>query len=118
MKKNYSRQRDRRRAKIRARVKGTTQKPRLVVFRSHQHLYGQVIDDQKRITLAAFSDQQLEKGGQGLSKTDQAKLVGQELAKRAREKGVKEIVFDRAGYQYHGRVKALAEAARKGGLKF
>lgn len=118
MRKKYSNRRDRRRAKIRVKVKGTAKKPRLVVFRSQRFIYCQIIDDQKGDTLAAFSDKQLGERHQKLSKTDRAKLVGQELAKRAQKKGIKAIVFDRAGYQYHGRVKALAEGAREGSLNF
>ena len=114
----YSDQRDRRRAKIRAKVKGTAQRPRLVVFRSNRSIYAQVIDDQKGVTLAAFSDRQLSEKDQELSKRERANLVGRELAKRVLKQGIKVIVFDRAGYRYHGRVKALAEGARSGGLKF
>lgn len=114
----YSNQRDRRRAKIRAKIKGTAARPRLVVFRSQRSIYGQIIDDQKRVTLAAVSDYNLGEGDRKLSKTERANLVGKELAKRAEKQGIKAIVFDRAGYRYHGRVKALADGAREGGLKF
>lgn len=118
MKRVYNSLRDRRRAKIRAKIKGTQEKPRLVVFRSHRFIYGQVIDDEKGVTLVAFSDQQLGETDQKLTKTERAKLVGQELTKRAQKKGIKKVIFDRAGYHYHGRVKALAEGAREGGLNF
>ncbi len=93
---------------------------RLSVFRSSKHIYAQVIDDLKGVTLAAASS--VEKEVRGGAKTganvDAAKAVGKRLAERALEKGVKDVVFDRGGYLYHGRVKALAEAAREGGLKF
>jgi large subunit ribosomal protein L18 len=95
-------------------------RPRLSVFRSSQHIYAQVIDDAKGETVAAASS--LEKDVRAGTKTganvDAAKAVGQRLAERAKEKGVKQVVFDRGGYLYHGRVKALAEAAREGGLEF
>jgi len=95
-------------------------KPRLSVFRSSKHIYAQVIDDTKGETLCAASS--LEKAVRGGAKTganvDAAKAVGVRVAERAKEKGVKQVVFDRGGYLYHGRVKALAEAAREGGLEF
>ena len=95
-------------------------RPRLSVFRSSKHIYAQIIDDAKGETLAAASS--LEKEVRGDAKTganvDAAKAVGVRVAERAKEKGVKQIVFDRGGYLYHGRVKALAEAAREGGLEF
>jgi large subunit ribosomal protein L18 len=93
---------------------------RLSVFRSSKHIYAQVIDDAKGETLAAASS--IEKEVRGTAKTganiDAAKAVGKRLAERAKEKGVKQVVFDRGGYLYHGRVKALADAAREGGLEF
>ena len=95
-------------------------RPRLSVFRSSKHIYAQIIDDAKGETLAAASS--LEKEVRGDAKTganvDAAKAVGVRVAERAKEKGVKQVVFDRGGYLYHGRVKALAEAAREGGLEF
>ena len=95
-------------------------RPRLSVFRSSKHIYAQIIDDVKGETLAAASS--LEKEVRGDAKTganvDAAKAVGVRVAQRAKEKGVKQVVFDRGGYLYHGRVKALAEAAREGGLEF
>jgi large subunit ribosomal protein L18 len=95
-------------------------RPRLSVFRSSKHIYAQIIDDAKGVTLAAASS--LEKEVRGGAKTganvDAAKAVGVRVAERAKEKGVKQVVFDRGGYLYHGRVKALAEAAREGGLEF
>jgi len=101
-------------------VQGTAARPRLCVFRSLSHIYAQVIDDESGRTLVAASD--LEKEAQasvdGSTKTGRATLVGRLVGQRARENGIKEIVFDRGGYKYHGRVKALAEAAREAGLKF
>jgi large subunit ribosomal protein L18 len=112
--------RRRRHVRVRKRVQGTTARPRLSVFRSLCHIYAQVIDDESGRTLVAASD--LEKEAQvsadGTSKTGRAKLVGRLVGQRAIKEGIKEIVFDRGGYKYHGRVKALAEAAREAGLKF
>ena len=110
--------RERRRRRIRKKVKGTAERPRLSVFRSNRHIYAQVIDDQRGHTLAAAST--LEKGLDlaGMKKSEQARMVGKLIAERARQAGVEAVVFDRGGNLYHGRVKALAEAAREGGLKF
>jgi large subunit ribosomal protein L18 len=109
-----------RQARVRAKVKGTTSRPRLCVFRSLHHVYAQVIDDSRGHTLVAAStlDPELKENLNGKPKVEEAGLVGSLVAKRALAEGVKEVVFDRAGYKYHGRVKALAEAARQGGLKF
>ena len=93
-------------------------RPRLSVFRSSKHIYAQVIDDQKGETVASASSLEKELRGNTGADIDAAKAVGKLLAERAVKKGVKEVVFDRGGYLYHGRVKALAEAAREGGLKF
>jgi large subunit ribosomal protein L18 len=111
------RQRHRR---VRKRVVGSSQRPRFNVFRSLKHIYAQLIDDTRGHTLAAAStlDPELRDKVKGLTKTEQAKLVGGLLAKRALERGVKKVAFDRGGYKYHGRVKSLAEAAREGGLEF
>ncbi|MBI1367201.1 MAG: 50S ribosomal protein L18 [Planctomycetes bacterium] len=106
--------RTRRRYGIRKRLFGTTERPRLCVFRSNQHIYAQIIDDVQGKTLAAASSKALEKG----SNTAAATEVGKALAERAKEAGVQTVAFDRGGYRFHGRVKALAEAAREGGLKF
>jgi large subunit ribosomal protein L18 len=111
--------RQRRHERVRAKVKGTASRPRLCVFRSLSHIYAQLIDDDTGRTLAAASD--VEKGlaaGDGKKKRDIAGAVGEIVAQRAREKGIEQVVFDRGGYRFHGRVKALAEAARKGGLRF
>jgi large subunit ribosomal protein L18 len=102
--------------RIRARVKGTPERPRLAVFRSLKHIYAQVIDDVKGHTLVAASSSE-EKGKSGGNLAG-AKAIGQLVAERAKEKGIKAVVFDRGGYQYHGRVKALADAARTAGLEF
>jgi large subunit ribosomal protein L18 len=110
----------RRHERVRERVVGTPQRPRLCVFRSLNHIYCQVIDDRAGRTLAAASDLEAELRSQadGKAKKDLAGLVGGLLARRALEKGIKMVVFDRGGYKFHGRVKALAEAAREAGLRF
>lgn len=109
-----------RHARIRAKIKGVESKPRLSVFRSLKYIYAQVIDDTKGHTLVSASTVSPEIKGEmnGKNKTAEAELVGALLAKRALEQGITQVVFDRGGYKYHGRVKALAEAARQGGLKF
>lgn len=106
--------------RMRKRVQGTPSRPRLSVFRSLKHIYAQLIDDTRGHTLVSASTLDPKIGGSlnGLKKTEQARLVGELIAKRARRRGIKQVVFDRAGYLYHGRVKALAEAAREGGLDF
>ncbi len=106
--------------RTRAKVKGTASRPRLCVFRSLEHIYSQVIDDSRGHTLASAStiDPEIKDKIDGKKKTAQAGLVGSLVAKRASGAGIKHVVFDRGGYKYHGRVKTLAEAARKGGLKF
>ncbi len=110
----------RRHRRVRLKVKGTSSRPRLCVFRSLNHIYAQVIDDEKGHTLVAAStlDPEIRAATNSKSKTDNAKLVGEVIAKRALGQGITQVVFDRGGYKYHGRVKALAEAARNGGLKF
>ena len=112
--------RKRRHRRVRKRVVGTSQRPRFSVFRSLKHICAQVIDDTRGRTLAAASTQapELRDKVKGLTKTEQAKLVGGLLARRALERGVRKVAFDRGGYKYHGRVKSLAEAAREGGLEF
>jgi large subunit ribosomal protein L18 len=106
--------------RIRKRVNGTAQRPRLVVFRSNKQIYAQVIDDDRRVTLvaAASNDKELAAECKGKNGVDAAALVGKALAERAKEKGITTVAFDRGGYLYHGRVKSLAEAAREGGLVF
>lgn len=112
--------RERRHKRVRRRVSGTQERPRLSVFRSLQHIYAQVIDDTRGVTLAAAStlEPDVAKQLDGKTKTAEAQIVGELIAKRAKERGVERVVFDRGGYQYHGRVKALADAARAAGLEF
>jgi large subunit ribosomal protein L18 len=110
-----SNRRNRIKAHIRTKVSGTAEKPRLTVFRSNTQIYAQIIDDVKGVTLAAASSLG---NKEKITKTEQAAVVGKLIAKNALEAGVKEVVFDRNGYLYHGRVKQLADAAREGGLKF
>lgn len=112
--------RERRHARVRKHVAGTPSRPRLNVFRSLAEIYAQVIDDKAGVTLVSAStvDHELRTKLDGLKKTEQAKLVGKTLAERARAKGIQQVVFDRGGYRYIGRVKALADAAREGGLEF
>ncbi|TET49738.1 MAG: 50S ribosomal protein L18 [Anaerolineales bacterium] len=110
----------RRHRRVRKRISGTKKMPRLNVFRSLGHIYAQVVDDSKGHTLVSASTMDREVGPKlkGLNKTERAGVVGRVLAERAKSQGITKVVFDRGGYKYHGRVKALAEAAREGGLKF
>jgi large subunit ribosomal protein L18 len=110
--------RQRRHLRLRKRVVGTSERPRLAVFRSLTHIYAQVIDDTAGHTLAAASDLEADLRGAGGAKTESAKRVGALVAERAKNAGVTKVVFDRGGFQYHGRVKALAESAREAGLSF
>ncbi|MBN1259413.1 MAG: 50S ribosomal protein L18 [Anaerolineae bacterium] len=112
--------RERRRAHIRRKLEGTTERPRLNVYRSLHHFYAQIIDDSVGHTLASAStiDQGIRDQVADKNKTEQAKIVGRVLAERALQQGIKMVVFDRAGYKYHGRVKAFADAAREAGLDF
>ena len=112
--------RKRRQARVRKRLSGTTERPRLNVFRSLNHIYAQVIDDINGVTLATASslEGKNSKDLQGKTKVEQAAVVGKMVAERAQEAGISQVVFDRGGYKYHGRVKALAEASREAGLKF
>ena len=125
--------REKRHGSLRKRVAGTAERPRLAVFRSAKHIYAQVIDDEQKKTLVATSDQTLPKGkdaggsegkgenavkGEKAGKKARAKLVGAAIAQKCKEKGIDKVVFDRAGYNYHGRVSALAAGAREAGLKF
>ncbi len=112
--------RHRRHARVRARVQGTTSRPRLCVSRSLKHIYAQVIDDSQGHTLTSAStlDPEIKNEVDGKVKAARAELVGALVAKQALSKGINQVVFDRGGYKYHGRVKALAEAARREGLKF
>lgn len=110
----YKIKRELRHKKVRKNVSGTPARPRVAVFRSGQHIYAQIIDDTKAVTLLSESDLK-SKGG---SKKERAVMVGENLAKKAVVKKIKKVVFDRGGYKYHGRVAALAEGLRKGGLEF
>jgi large subunit ribosomal protein L18 len=103
---------------VRAKVKGTTERPRLSVFRSNKQIYAQIIDDQKNHTLAAASSLDKDIASDKASKSETAKMVGKLVAERAKEQNVESVVFDRNGYIYHGRIVSLAEGAREGGLKF
>jgi large subunit ribosomal protein L18 len=111
----------RRQRRVRAKIKGTKERPRLTVFRSHRHIYAQLIDDDKAVTLVSFGDRELKEKEielAGRKKEKSAYAVGLGLAVKAEKRKIKQIVFDRGRYKYHGRVKALAEGARKGGLNF
>ncbi|MGX0251256.1 large subunit ribosomal protein L18 [Staphylococcus hominis] len=107
-----------RHARVRTKLSGTAEKPRLNVYRSNKHIYAQIIDDVKGETLVQASSQDKYIASDSTSKVDLSTKVGEVIAKKASDKGIKEIVFDRGGYLYHGRVKALAEAARENGLEF
>ncbi len=105
--------------RIRKKINGTAERPRLSVFRSNKQIYVQVVDDLNGVTLLSACSREKEVASvTGIKKTEQAKLVGKLLASKCREKGIESVVFDRSGYKYHGRVKSLADAAREGGLKF
>jgi large subunit ribosomal protein L18 len=112
--------RKRRHVRVRKQVEGTSERPRLNVYRSLNHIYAQIIDDGRGSTLLSVSsvDPSLHKSLAGKTRTEQAAVVGTTLAERATEAGISQVVFDRGGYKYHGRVKKLAEASREGGLKF
>ena len=114
---NTAAQRRKRHARVRGKISGTPERPRLCVFRSENNIYAQVIDDVAGTTLVAASS--VEKGFEGNGgNCEAAKKIGAAVAERALQKGIEEVVFDRGGYIYHGRVQALAEGAREGGLKF
>lgn len=106
------------RYRIRKKVAGTTAKPRLAIFRSNADIYAQLIDDQTGTTIAAASSRDKDIAAQKAPKVEKSKLVGAAIARKATELGVKEVLFDRGGYLYHGRVKAVADGAREGGLQF
>ena len=111
--------REKRHRRIRRRIVGTPERPRLSVFRSLKHIYAQVIDDSVGRTLAAASTLEPElRGTDGRTKSDEARIVGRLVAERARAAGVSRVVVERAGFRYHGRVRSLAEAAREAGLEF
>ncbi|HAL48625.1 MAG: 50S ribosomal protein L18 [SAR202 cluster bacterium] len=106
--------------RVRRKISGSSERPRLAIFRSLNHVYAQVIDDSKGVTLVAASslDTEVKQDHDGKAKTEVSALVGKLVAERAKEKGVTSVVFDRGGFKFHGRAKALAEAARKEGLVF
>lgn len=106
-----------RKNRVRSRVNGTKERPRLTVFRSNTHIYGQIINDDTATTIVSVSDLKIKKEAK-VTKVMLASLVGEELAKIAIAKKIKAVIFDRNGFKFHGRVKALAEGARKGGLEF
>jgi large subunit ribosomal protein L18 len=106
------------RYRIRKRVSGTGSLPRLSVFRSNTDIYAQLIDDDNAVTITAASSRQKDIAAQKAPKTTKSKMVGEAIAKKAIELGIKKVVFDRSGYLYHGRVKAVAEGAREAGLEF
>jgi large subunit ribosomal protein L18 len=109
--------RKKRHARVRTKITGTTERPRLNVFRSNKHIYAQLIDDSKGLTIVSASTMDKDFDGTA-GNVEAAKSIGETIAKRAVEKNIKSVVFDRGGYLYHGRVKALAEAARENGLEF
>ena len=112
------RAREKRHARVRARLSGTSERPRLCIFRSLDHIYVQAVDDERGATLAHASTLEVRKGGTRTGNVEAAKKVGALIAERLKGKGLEKAVFDRGGYLYHGRVKAVADAARAAGLKF
>ena len=112
--KSREQQRNRRHLRVRKKVTGTAERPRLVVFRSLKHICAQLVDDTSRRTILTVSDLAIEQG----KKAERASEVGRLVAERAKAAGISRVVFDRAGYRYHGRIKAVADGARKGGLEF
>jgi len=107
-----------RKKRMKDKIMGLPKRPRISVFRSNKHIYVQIIDDSKAHTLMGLSEKSIKGKLEKKSKVEKAELLGEELAKHAKVKKISKVVFDRSGYKYHGRVKALAEGARKGGLKF
>ena len=116
--KSANHQRLRRHLRIRKALAGTPERPRLVVFRSAKHIYAQVVDDTKGVTLVGASDRTEGVQPEGKGKTAKSFALGKLIAAKAKTQGINTVVFDRGGYQYHGRVKAVADGARKGGLEF
>lgn len=115
MSKQKDTNRMRRRARLRAKISGTNERPRLSVYKSLANNYAQIIDDDKGLTICSISDVKIKKKA---TKTEKAKEIGMEIAKIAKEKKIEKVVFDRNGYKYHGRIKAIADGAREGGLQF
>ena len=116
--KTSAHERYRRHLRVRKKVQGTPERPRLVVFRSSKHIYAQVVDDDRGVTLLGASDRTEGIQVEGTGKTARSFALGRLIAAKAKDKGIAKVVFDRGGYQYHGRVKAVADGARKGGLEF
>jgi large subunit ribosomal protein L18 len=116
--KTQAHQRYRRHLRVRKKVNGTPERPRLVVFRSSKHIYAQLVDDTKGLTLFGASDRSEGIAIEGKGKTAKSFALGKLIAAKAKTQGITTVVFDRGGYQYHGRVKAVADGARKGGLEF
>ena len=116
--KTQAHRRARRHLRVRKRVHGSAARPRLVVFRSSKHIYAQVVDDDRGVTLLGASDRTEGIQVDGTGKTARSFALGRLIADKAKGKGIAKVVFDRGGYQYHGRVKAVADGARKGGLEF
>ena len=112
--KTTAEKRHRRHLRLRNKITGTQERPRLVVFRSLKHIYAQLVDDTASRTLLTVSDLAIESG----KKSERATAVGKQIAERAKAAGISRVVFDRAGYRYHGRIKAVADGAREGGLEF
>jgi large subunit ribosomal protein L18 len=110
--------RARRHLRVRKKIEGTPERPRLVVFRSSKHIYAQLVDDQRGLTIAGVTDTSEGVQVDGKGKVARSFAVGKLIAEKAKAKGIAKVVFDRGGYQYHGRVKAVADGARKGGLEF
>jgi large subunit ribosomal protein L18 len=115
---NKSSARQKIRYRIRKKISGTAQRPRLSVFRSNTDIYAQLIDDTNGVTIAAASSRQKDIAAQKAPKTDKSKMVGEAIGRKAKELGFTSVVFDRSGYVYHGRVKAVADGAREAGLEF
>ncbi len=115
-----NKERIRRHSRVRNKLVGTVERPRLSIYRSLTHMYAQIIDDQKGVTLVSANtmEKALEASLKGKTKLEQAYIVGQELAKRAKQKGIENVVFDRSGYIYTGRIKKVADGARDAGLQF
>ncbi len=111
---------EKRKIRIRSRVSGTADRPRLAISRTNKNTYAQIIDDEKMVTLSAVSSltKDIKDKIAGKNKTEEAAIIGEEIARRAISEGIKKVAFDRGGHLYHGRIKALAEAARKAGLEF
>jgi large subunit ribosomal protein L18 len=116
--KTSAHERYRRHLRVRKKVQGTPERPRLVVFRSSKHIYAQLVDDQRGVTIAGAADTTEGIAVEGKGKVARSFALGRLIAVKAKEKGIVKVVFDRGGYQYHGRVKAVADGARKGGLEF